>query len=138
MYHKIYLTVITILVVILSLSVYNSINLSNEIQRNYQLLDNSYASEKQITLADGKEWKACKIGIREIELIMSRSGISSNYTISKDNKCPEISQDYSTSKKEYITYLQNNPGWGVFDSQNIYPDMIPPDLPETSNSSKSN
>jgi hypothetical protein len=98
--------------------------------------DKSRSTEIDISLEDGRQWKACNVTV--IDKDLNRMVTAHRFVISKENKCPEFPQDLYISKAEYIKDLQNNKGWGIFDRDYIWPDMIPADLPKTSSSSKSN
>jgi hypothetical protein len=95
--------------------------------------DKSRSTEIDISLEDGSQWKACNVTV--IDKDLNRMVTAHRFVISKENKCPEFPQDLLITKEEYIKELQNNKGWGIFDRDYIYPDMIPPDIKQTNQSS---
>jgi hypothetical protein len=88
---------------------------------------------RQISLQDGTNWKACQVEVVDKEV--ERQVAKYRYIISKDNTCPKYPQKMYISKSEYINELQNNKGWGIFDDHYIWPDLIPPDIKQTNQSS---
>ena len=84
--------------------------------------------EKYISLANGKEWKACLVEVNdsEVKRIIARN----RYIISKDGNCPISPNSINLTKSQYINELQNSKGWGIFDDDFVYPDLIKPDIPK--------
>jgi hypothetical protein len=136
MHHKIYILVIIVLVLTLSWTTYIFNTASSALKYDSELLNTLMATERNISLADGKEWKACNVRVKDKET--NRLIAGHRFVISKDGSCPSRVQDYYISKSEYINELQTKPGYGIFDQDYTYPDLIPPDLTVTSSSSKSN
>jgi hypothetical protein len=93
----------------------------------------SRSAEIDISLEDGRKWKACNVTV--IDKDLNRMVTAHRFVISKENKCPEFPQDLLITKEEYIKELQNNKGWGIFDRDYIYPEMIPPDIKQANQSS---
>jgi hypothetical protein len=138
MHHKIYISITVVLVLLLSWTSFDNYGLKNKMVQDIGPVYHRNSLEIPISLADGRDWKACKTII--LDKTLQRPEISDGYEISKDNTCPQFPKQIFITKQEYINYLQNNAGWGIFDGQSIYPDMIPPDIKQayqsSSNSSK--
>jgi hypothetical protein len=133
MYHKIYISVIIILASLLSWSTYNFTVSSNELKDDSLSLRQLMASEKEVPSPNGKSIKACNVRVNDKET--NRLITAHRFIFSKDKTCPALPGDYYISKEEYIKELQNNKGWGIFDDDYVYPDMIPADIKQTNQSS---
>jgi predicted ATP-grasp superfamily ATP-dependent carboligase len=117
--------IVSLTLVIMGLLSFFGFVIYPDIQRN--------EPSRQISLRDGTDWKACQVEVVDKEL--QRQITKYRYVISKDNTCPEYPQKMYISKSEYINELQNNKGWGIFDDNYTYPDLIKPDIKQTNQSS---
>ena len=137
MYHKIYIGIITALILVLSWTTYSFTSASNEYKADRESL-NYFIGNEQPAVVNGKDLKACRVNV--IDKNLNRTISAHRYVISKDNICPkppEPYKDYYITKDEYIKELQNNKGWGIFDDSSIYPETIPLDLKTSTSSSQS-
>ena len=92
----------------------------------------NHSNEKSISLENGKDWKACMVNVIDKEV--NREIARNRYVISKDNVCPKNPQNFYLSKSEFINQLNSNKGWGIFDDNYTYPDLIKPDISKQSSS----
>lgn len=134
MYHKIYISVIIILVSLLSWTTYTSTLASNELKDDSHTLRQLMASEREVPLPNGKKTKACNVRVNDKET--NRLVAGHRFILSKDGTCPSMPQDIFINKEEYIKELQTNEGYGIFDNDSIYPDMIPRNLKTSTSSSE--
>jgi hypothetical protein len=122
MLHKIYISIIVILVSVFSFISYTSSAASSEQMHQSDTLKMIMASERKIWLEDRREWKACNVSVIDRET--NRQIASNRFIVSKDGTCPDIPQKHFISKDQYIKDLQLNEGYGVFDDDSIYPIAI--------------
>lgn len=122
MHHKIYISIIVILVSVFSWISYTTFASSSEQKTQSDTLKMIMASERTVRLEDGREWKACNVHVNDKET--KRLIAAHRFVLSIDGTCPALPSDYYISKSDYIKELQTNEGFGIFDEDSIYPGVI--------------
>jgi hypothetical protein len=123
MSHKIYISIIAVLLIALSYSSFTAWSYNNSVQSLESLVKPIYSSEKKIITPEGEKL-ACSVQV--IDQKTGRMFASHKYILAKNNTCSSSPYQVSLSKEEYIKEIQTSDTWGILDDGYLTPIIAKP------------
>lgn len=120
MSHKIYISIIAILIIALSYTSFTAWSYNNSTEA---LIKPIYSSEKKVTTPEGEKL-ACSVQV--VDQKTGRTFASHKYILAQNNTCSNSPYRVILSKEDYIKEIQTSDTWGILDDDYLTPSIAKP------------